>query len=354
MQPKQSVTKGKSTSDKETFLDDDELEPITSWLSFVKQYSTQDGIPGDHALNQVDRKTLYKVWTDFVAHYSLRKLTFPIDKLLAIAGISKLFGTVMRDEFIAGLWRQHLMEGLLWSIRVNTRTVGPSEYRAPTWSWASKDGYVIHAEPFNANWIVARAVSVQCNATSNDPTAPPQQFGMVTSGTMTLQAPLIGLRINDSGNWIFFTEKQHIAVPKLTVRVDTSDPIPAGETYMGAIIRTTAYRLTDAGSAHIGKKILLAAQGLILRKTGKATENPIPPTSSSNHDDHSILSYTRIGYFALDDRRSNTLTPKWAPSAASEEGGSAIFPPAVIQENMPEFDFGNATATLALSVVEVL
>lgn len=348
MQQKRPVGIGKSTSDKQTFLDDDELEPITSWLSFAKQHSNQDGLPG-LALNQVDHKILYKVWTDFVAHYSLRQLTFPVDKLLAIAGVSKLFGTVMRDDFIAGLWRQHLMEGLLWSIRVNTRTANPSEYRAPTWSWASKDGYVIHAEPFNTSWIVARALDVQCNVVSDDPKAPPQQFGMVTSGTMTLQAALIQIRVDENGNWILSTRKHHIPLPQLMVRVDTSVTIPAGGEYTGAIIRTTAYRLTDPASDHVGKKILLAAQGIVLSETGKSTQNP-NPTPSSSSDDGSIPSYTRVGYFALEDRRSSTLTPKWAPAAAAEDSGSAIFQ----ETDMPQFDFGNATATAALSVVEVL
>ncbi|KEF57182.1 uncharacterized protein A1O9_07372 [Exophiala aquamarina CBS 119918] len=351
LHPKRQVYIGKSTTDKGTFLDDDELEPITSWLSFVKQHSNQDDLPG-LTLNQVDQKILYKVWTDFVAHYSLRQLTFPIDKLLAIAGVSKLFGTVMRDDFIAGLWRQHLMEGLLWYIRVNTRTASPSEYRAPTWSWASKDGYVIHAPPFNASWIVARALDVQCNVISNECTAPPQQFGVVTSGTMTLQAPLIQIRISEDGNWIVVPRRHHISVPQLTIRVDTSDIIPAGEEYTGAIIRTTAYHLTDVASDHVGKKVLLAAQGVLLKATGQSSTQTQRPSSSSSSDEQ-LFSYTRVGYFGLEDRRSGTLTPRWAPAAA-DDSGSAIFPPPVKQADLPEFDFGKATRAAALSIVEVL
>lgn len=337
MQPKRSVKLEKSPTDKETFLHDEELEPITSWLSFVKTHSDQT-ISRGFALNEVDRKILYKVWTDFVAHYSLRQLTFPVDKLLAIAGVSKLFGIVMRDDFIAGLWRQHLMESLLWYIRVNTKTTRPSEYRAPTWSWASKDGYVIHAEPFNASWIVARALDVRCNVIANDPTAPPQQFGMVTSGSMTLQAPLIQIRVDEHGNWTGFTGKHQ--VPQLTVRVDTSNVIPPGEEYIGAIIRTTAYRLTDAAS-DIGKKILLAAQGIVLKGAGELAKE-------QKGSGEQVFSYIRIGYFALEDRKSGRLTPMWAPVAE----GSQIFPLPVKQADIGEFVFGNATT--ALSVVEIL
>jgi hypothetical protein len=346
MQPKRSVTMEKSPTDKETFLHDEELEPITSWLSFVKTHSDQ-AISRGLALNEVDRKILYKVWTDFVAHYSLRQLTFTVDKLLAIAGVSKLFSTVMRDDFIAGLWRQHLMEGLLWYIRVNTRTTRPSEYRAPTWSWASKDGYVIHAEPYTASWIVARALDVRCNVIADDPTAPPQQFGMVASGTMTLQAPLIQIRVDEHGMWSGFTEQftgkvtgKH-QVPQLTVRVDTSETIPPGEEYIGAIIRTTAYRLTDASTSYIGKRIHLAAQGIVLKGTGTLAKE-------QKNSGGQMFSYIRIGYFTLEDRKSRGVTPMWAPAAE----GSKIFPLPVKQADMGEFVFDDATD--ALSVLEIL
>lgn len=336
LQPKRSVIGEVSPHDKETFLNDEELEPITSWLSLVKTHSDQNSVQ-NLAPAGIDPKILYRVWTDFVSHYSLRQLTFPIDKLLAIAGVSKLFGTLMRDTFIAGLWRRHLMEGLLWFIRVNTRAAKPRDYRAPTWSWASTDGYVIYAEPFKASWIVARALDVQCNVAADDPSTPHQEFGMVTSGTMTLQAPLLRLKLDEHGAWIGSTGTHQ--VPQLTVRVDSSDDIPPSEDYMGAIIRTTSYHLTDAPS-DAGRKTLLAAQGIVLKATNGLTEDQSESKSA----------WTRIGYFALEDRKTGKLTPRWAPAA----DGSRIFPLPVVKQDGEVDEFVFESAMAAMSVVDIL
>ena len=338
MQKKPSADAEVPHHDKEIFLRDEELQPITSWLSLVKTQSEQKRIRGLDR-TELDPERLYRVWTDFVSHYSLRQLTFPVDKLLAIAGVSKLFGTIMRDEFIAGLWRNHLMEGLLWSIRANTKTANPSEYRAPTWSWASKDGYVMYAEPFKSCWIVARALDVQCNVAANDPNAPPQEFGLVTSGKMTLKAPVIPLKLEGNGSWTVPTGKDQI--PRLIVRLDSTETIAAEEDYIGAIIRTTAYHLTDAPSDN-PRRALLAAQGIILKSTHELAKD-------QGTCGDPIWSWIRIGYFALEDKKSGKLRPRWAPGT----GGARIFPsPVKIGGDVEEFDFESSTS--AMSVVEIL
>ncbi|KAK5051436.1 hypothetical protein LTR84_003088 [Exophiala bonariae] len=325
--------------DKEIFLRDDELQPITSWLSLVKTQSESMRIGGLDR-NEVDQEKLYRIWTDFVSHYSLRQLTFPIDKLLAIAGVSKLFGTVMRDDFVAGLWRQHLIEGLLWSIRANTRTADPSEYRAPTWSWASKEGYVMYAEPFKVSWIVARHLDVRCNVAANDPYGPAEEFGIVSSGSMTLQAPLILLKLDENRSWTVPTGKSQL--PRLMIRLDSTKNMPAEGKYVGAIIRTTAYHLTDAPSDN-RRKALLAAQGIILKSTGELAKNHDQDLSSEP-----TYSWNRIGYFALEDKKSGKLKPKWLPAAE----GARIFPsPVKNVGDVDVFDFESSAS--AMSVVEI-
>jgi hypothetical protein len=77
--------------------------------------------------------------------YTDASLTFPSDKLVALAGISNDLKRRLHDlrpeiphRYIAGLWEEDLRTGLCWSTRFgNTR---PTVYRAPSWSWASIDG----------------------------------------------------------------------------------------------------------------------------------------------------------------------------------------------------------------------
>ena len=61
---------------------------------------------------QVDIEMRYTL----VENYSRRALTYASDKLAAIAGLATEFEEQGRDrEYIAGLWKEDLLRGLLWS-----------------------------------------------------------------------------------------------------------------------------------------------------------------------------------------------------------------------------------------------
>ncbi|KAI1308616.1 heterokaryon incompatibility protein-domain-containing protein [Xylaria venustula] len=94
---------------------------------------------------------LYNLWYDIVAIYSACSLTKRTDKLIAISGIARELRIRMNVpdvDYIAGLWRQNLLYGLLWQTPAittpNRRAPRPHNtndeaHNAPTWSWASLD-----------------------------------------------------------------------------------------------------------------------------------------------------------------------------------------------------------------------
>ncbi|KAJ9602069.1 hypothetical protein H2200_013429 [Cladophialophora chaetospira] len=311
MQEKVSLENPESFSAKSRLLKDNELEPINSaiWVARMFPNGAKESIWSY-------QEDLLEMWPRFIAHYSMRQLTFPTDKLLAIAGVARLLSGAMQDRFVAGLWESNLLEGLLWYIRANTTIERPLDYRAPSWSWASCEGYVLHAEPFSRSWTVARALRAICQTATGD------EFGMVTSAELTLQAYCLRLQMSEDGCWTGL-DCNH-SFPRTTVRLDTSEDIAGLREFYAAIIRTTAYRLTDnmepldlpndsSWSATKGK-ILLAAQGILL--TPSSTTATIPSESLSflvenAHERLQKTQYRRIGYFALEDRKSGSLTPKW-------------------------------------------
>ncbi|KAI9693588.1 MAG: hypothetical protein M1820_009154 [Bogoriella megaspora] len=81
------------------------------------------------------------VWYEIVPQYSAGALTFPKDKLPALAGIARRVYDEAEDDYLAGMWRDHFEAQLCWTV------VEPSAHRppwrAPTWSWASIDGKVL-------------------------------------------------------------------------------------------------------------------------------------------------------------------------------------------------------------------
>lgn len=82
-------------------------------------------------------------WRRVLQDYTGRFLTFPHDKLPAIAGIAAMYGTILGDRYLAGLWGPFLKSELFWSPKRSdiTRPVVP---RAPSWSWASVDSEITH------------------------------------------------------------------------------------------------------------------------------------------------------------------------------------------------------------------
>jgi len=91
---------------------------------------------------------LDRFWTVAVKAYtSCENLTNELDKLVAIAGVSKLLKLALKERYIAGLWATRLEEQLAWRV-VDCKKADGSlserqyKYRAPSWSWASIDGVI--------------------------------------------------------------------------------------------------------------------------------------------------------------------------------------------------------------------
>jgi hypothetical protein len=96
----------------------------------------------------MDIKTLdsfepHFIWRVIVNDYSRRTLTFASDKLPALAGLAEKLSGHTKCDYLAGLWKNSLTEGLLWqALGQVERARNPEQYRAPSWSWAALDGKI--------------------------------------------------------------------------------------------------------------------------------------------------------------------------------------------------------------------
>jgi hypothetical protein len=86
---------------------------------------------------------IYWSWDRLVEDYSQRSLTVLSDKLSAVSGLAQdvrqRLGAPPTD-FLAGIWRHDLPNGLLWHVTGSPPPLRPDSWRAPSWSWASCDG----------------------------------------------------------------------------------------------------------------------------------------------------------------------------------------------------------------------
>lgn len=128
-------------------------------------------------------------WNALLWIYGSRKLTYPADKLPALAGITKVYSQLMDDEYIAGIWRKSMVEGLCWQSLKCTAASGP--YRAPSWSWASVDG--IPATGFRADpECLATILDYRVDVDGDNP------FGRVKSGWIKIEAPFVPLTLAEN------------------------------------------------------------------------------------------------------------------------------------------------------------
>ncbi|KAF4458281.1 het domain-containing [Fusarium albosuccineum] len=98
---------------------------------------------------EINTENLKEYWKEVVEQYTRRKLTFPSDRLVALAGLaSRAHSINPKVNYYAGLCSDVLPSTLLWIV---DRPVGVESSEcackriepaiAPTWSWASVTGY---------------------------------------------------------------------------------------------------------------------------------------------------------------------------------------------------------------------
>ncbi|KAI0884554.1 HET-domain-containing protein [Annulohypoxylon maeteangense] len=147
------------------------------------------------------RVQVFVSWSAAISAYSGTELTFPNDKLVAVSGLAqdirqKLQGNrLVRPQYLAGLWKDVLIQTLLWYVRLGTRARRPKLYRAPSWSWASLDGRIIMADAFFTDMIkLSRLVSFSMEYLGGDDT------GEVKSGSLTLSGRVCVAETESSPN----------------------------------------------------------------------------------------------------------------------------------------------------------
>ncbi|RFN52063.1 hypothetical protein FIE12Z_3615 [Fusarium flagelliforme] len=143
-------------------------------------------------------------WEQVISSYTSRQLTNAADKLPALSGMAQQRTQVRGGVYLAGLWQDSLLHDLCWyhAFMNNVPEAGgvglrPSQYRAPSWSWASLDTDakccwwwtgVYGRHPVSADGEPKPAceiLEVACVPSTSDPT------GAVRSGFLDIKAGLI-------------------------------------------------------------------------------------------------------------------------------------------------------------------
>jgi hypothetical protein len=132
-------------------------------------------------------------WYRILADYTSRSLTFPQDKLVAIAGVAQIISDAMKGEYHAGLWFNNLPQALLWSPYEEETFPNPPHkatlavaYRAPSWSWASVESPISHFICRQSLREAIRAHVLDINTTLHGV----DRYGPIKAGYIKIRGPL--------------------------------------------------------------------------------------------------------------------------------------------------------------------
>jgi hypothetical protein len=128
-----------------------------------------------------------ELWSKVVETYSKAHLTFRKDKLIALSGIAREVGHLLKSTYAAGLWRCHLPYSLLWT----TESGGyrSTDYLAPSWSWVSVEGPISFPDGMREVFKVLN-LRGECATLLDlgiDLMTPTDPFGQVKSGWIRIR-----------------------------------------------------------------------------------------------------------------------------------------------------------------------
>jgi len=153
-----------------------------------------------------------KLWKMLVGSYSSRNLSIKSDRLVAISGVADLIQRRTGWQYLAGLWKETLLQDLGWAAGVSSKiaklkgfgsphwqAAEQFERRFPTWSWASIDESVswpgeqwLTLRVKDTDWMHhAQVIDAGCTLATSSPTGP------VLDGFIDMECPLAPIRYTE-------------------------------------------------------------------------------------------------------------------------------------------------------------
>ena len=131
----------------------------------------------------------YDSWYHMIFSFTKRLLKYDTDKLPALSGLATEVAKFQNGTYYAGLWWEDMALGMLWFKSAAVELNKPSEYLAPSWSWASLNGGTLGYTYVFPKIILPDVVFRKCHLEyKNDDT-----HGAIRSGWLDLSAPVVKL-----------------------------------------------------------------------------------------------------------------------------------------------------------------
>lgn len=171
-----------------------------TWLDAgsLGSFSMSKEIVNPQSMSDWNPQTIIRCWHRIVEEYSKLELSYEFDILPALSGLAALFEPYQASPYLAGLWEGSLFQDLLWHHErphddPPAMTFRSSQWRAPSWSWASLKCPVKFID-------VAAGLSPLCSLceASCEPVTGSGSLGQLATGYLLLRGKLISLTLHHS------------------------------------------------------------------------------------------------------------------------------------------------------------
>ncbi|KAF4967993.1 hypothetical protein FSARC_4554 [Fusarium sarcochroum] len=138
----------------------------------------------------------YKEWHKIVQEYAARKLTYIIDRVPALAGLAGKFSAMTGATYVAGMWKENLLQDLSWQRDHRAAVESAPQYLGPSYSWVSIAGpanYALARDAYPGTRIQNCSITnTRCETTGSGIS------GLISSGSLAARGPTITARLCSS------------------------------------------------------------------------------------------------------------------------------------------------------------
>ena len=223
------------------------------WSAFKAMYGREEGFNKSRLANSAelviqarvlcfgdDRLThthpLIGYWAEILRTYSIGKLTYASDRLVALSGLARALQGEVNMQYAAGLWLEQLPRQLLWNVRDRTPIENSGKYIAPTWSWASMSiGAVWNLKPYrilelNGAMDLIKVVKTDIRGTNGVENS----LGELATASIRIRGRLMPISLEHSAWRTGSTRKDHL----VQYWIPSTREKPAHETFLVPVLFT--------------------------------------------------------------------------------------------------------------------
>lgn len=306
-----------------------------------------------HSLNTAKSPAMSKLllktqesddWEDLVQMYTKLSLTYDTDRLVAIGGLAQEYSKTRRGQtYLAGLWSGTLGQDLLWETRdQDAFKPRPSNWVAPSWSWASAGSPVDFTWRRNVEQLQLKVTIEEagCKYANGNP------FGRATEGRIritgqlenaTMEIKAYADRSAEGINWTYTSSlkfpssaHRHEAFHKLRLdSIISLAVLPGDEVSTGSNTRPKWFQEQESGVSKSAGPFTIKEDVRILKLLEGSYKSALPGSRTAMYMilravDNDKGAYTRVGTVTAelmdtDEGRPDEMVRRLSRQHGSEE-----------------------------------